>query len=157
MLLFLLQTTCPPSQYLGPWGQLLLFAITCGLGVIGYRQRQWRSTADAAVAALGVATTELAVWKDKSVRQGEEIRGLIAEVASLHVKTDLKPLVDSVKDWTVESRGHFQMAMQRLEEIHSETTATNVAMCSTIATVATNMQALTAEIMQARVGRANEK
>ncbi|HEV7738631.1 MAG TPA: hypothetical protein VGO47_14820, partial [Chlamydiales bacterium] len=84
------------------------------------------------------AATELTFLKERCDRLVKKNDELIAENSSLKTLTDLHPIVDAINNWTVESRGHFNAAMQRLEVIHSE----NV---SVFQAVTKNLEALNRE------------
>jgi uncharacterized membrane protein YdbT with pleckstrin-like domain len=101
------------QQLFAPWVQVILLLVAVYFAYLSYRQRQWKSAADAAIA-------EMRVWHDTAERLGKENRGLIAVNTALQCKTDLTPIVETINHWTNESRGHFLQAMQRLEVIHKE-------------------------------------
>lgn len=106
--------------FVGPYGQVLLIILATVFAYLTWRNRQWRSTAEAAQAALGVSGSELDTWKERGERLSKENRELLTQLAELKARTDLQPLVDAIKTWTVEGRGRFDQAMQRLEAIHGE-------------------------------------
>lgn len=109
-------------RYLGPWGQLLLLLLALAFAYFTWRNRAWKSAAEAASAALGVIREEMTTHKDRAERLSLETRQLLVENASLKTKTDLEPLINVITAWTEESRQHFLQAMERLEQIHGQHT-----------------------------------
>jgi hypothetical protein len=124
---------------LGPWGQLLLLILACILAYFTWRQRQWRSTAEA-------AQTELIILRARDERLSKENRELLTEIATLKARTDLKPIVDAFNAWTNESRGHFLQAMERLEEIHSEQSGSTAKVVDHLTSLTDQVVAMTSQI-----------
>jgi hypothetical protein len=104
-----------PNIYLGPTGTVLVVGLMLLLLFLVWRQRNWKSAADAAVAEMGVhkaAAERLRAAHDE----------LLAEVTRLQTKTDLKPLIESLNLWVVEGRTRFESAEKRLNDVHCEQT-----------------------------------
>lgn len=113
----------PISQIIIITLTIVLAGVNCVLAFLTWRARQWKTTADSATTALEVANAERNVWKERGERLSAEKTELVKDLATLQARTDLQPLVDAIKAWTIEGRGRFDSAMQRLEVIHSENVA----------------------------------
>ena len=104
---------------LGPTGTILLTALAAVgslasmvLAVVSWKQRTWKSTADAAVAELGV-------HKQAAERLRGTCADLTAKVAKLEAQTDLKPLIDAVSSWVIEGRARFDAANSKLSLVET--------------------------------------
>lgn len=100
---------------LGPLGTLIMAAmvlasgaITLALAIIAYRQRAWRSTADAAVA-------EMAVHKESAERLREDNSKLHAQIAELSKQRDLEPIIAAMGVYFNEGRDRFMRAEAALQ------------------------------------------
>ena len=125
--------------FLGPWGQVVLIAVTVFLAFLGWRRGEWRSASEA-------TQRELAVVRETNERLSKENRVLISDNATLRARTDLQPLVDSIQAWTVEGRGRFLEAMERLEMIHSEQTRSMTKVIDHLTSLTDQVVALTAQL-----------
>jgi len=102
--------------YLGPTGTIILVTACILLGFLAFRQRNWKTTADASSAELVIQRgtsdrlreEKLALQKEKDLLKEENIR--------LHAQTDLKPLVTEITNWISEGRGRFDEATKQLTQ-----------------------------------------
>lgn len=104
-----------PQLSLGPIGTIVVLIITCILAVISWRQRTWKSTADAAVA-------EMTVYKSVAERLREEKKTVDDRLHKLEAMTDLAPLIlaqqtaiEIIKQWIDEGRKRFDDARSSLD------------------------------------------
>jgi hypothetical protein len=83
------------------------------LSIITYRQRNWKTAADAAIAEMKVHQTAAERLRLTNSEQA-------IEIGKLRAQTDLKPLVDAISSWVVEGRARFESAQTKLDTVHSE-------------------------------------
>lgn len=102
-----------PTISLGPMGTIIMIVLTAVLALISWRQRTWKSTADAAIA-------EMNVHKSACERLRVTNAELATHVGKLEAQTDLKPLIDAVSSWVIEGRARFEAANSKLDVIHAE-------------------------------------
>lgn len=89
-------------ELLSPGG-IILTALSLVLAFITWRQRSWKSTADAAVA-------EMNVHKEANARLRDDVKTLHVQVADLSKQRDLEPLITTVINWVDEGRKRFERA-----------------------------------------------
>ena len=109
--IFLLQQM--PTVSLGPAGTVLISMVAAVLAIISWRQRTWKSAADAAV-------VEMKIHKAAAERLRAATQELTIRNAKLEAQTDLKPLVDAITSWVTEGRTRFDDARSRLDAMHTE-------------------------------------
>lgn len=113
-MIILFQPLSAPLSF-GPYGTAFLLLVTVVLAVISWRQRTWKSTADAAVA-------EMNVHKEANDRLRSEKEELHSRLSKLEAKTDLAPLIKAqetnaeiIRQWVTEGRHRFDEARNSLE------------------------------------------
>ena len=106
MIIALLQID-PAAWGLGPTGTVIMLALLVTLTVINWRQRTWRSTADAAVA-------EMNVHKQTAERLEKDSRALRDRAAKAEAQTDLQPLMAMLATYFDQGRTRFEKAEQGL-------------------------------------------
>jgi hypothetical protein len=144
MLFLLLDTTWWSSGWPNILLALLLASFVALKGIELYQgkskaklveeRNHWREVSQASATSEAAASAELGVQRAVQERLREEkvllIRekeALVAENASLHTQTDLKPLIasqsllmDSITNWIIEGRQRFDAATKQLGEVQLE-------------------------------------
>ena len=107
---------------LGPVGTILYTVVALILGLIVWRQRNWRSAAEAASSSREAAIAEMNVHKETCERIRAEQKELRDENAKLKALTDLAPLISAqqtnteiIKQWVLEGRDRFDSARDALK------------------------------------------
>lgn len=111
-----------PPLTLGPYGTLLLTLLAAILAIITWRQRTWKSTADAAVLEMNVHKQTCERLISEKTELDKQRNDLSLLVAQLQATRDLKPLIEAVSSWISEGRTRFDEANRRLDVIHKEQT-----------------------------------
>lgn len=108
-MLALSQEIWPSGFSFGPLGSTVILTLNLVLAIIVYRQRAWRSTAEAAV-------TEKTIHKDAADRLRSEAIELRERAVKAEARTDLQPLSASLTAWIGEGRERFKEATQQLNQ-----------------------------------------
>jgi uncharacterized protein YukE len=103
-----------PPVSLGPWGIALYTVVAVGLLIVIWRQRNWKSTSDAAV-------IEMTVHEKAADRLRKENQALSDANNKLTSLTSLQPLMeiqrqqtDLIGQWVSEGRARFESAQTAL-------------------------------------------
>lgn len=106
-----LPTTLLPTSV---GGYISLVAVLV-LAILLWRQRNWRSAAEANKASADAAIVEMNVHKEASERLRQEVKELRDSNAQLNAQRSLEPLVKTISEWVSEGRARFQSAEARLD------------------------------------------